>query len=177
MKLPSLNLRVTEYGVIFETGRPVSFDYVRNASPSPRYSRDQDQFQQWLEPAGRYLLHNPNPGQLPRGWERGVAHFRNPLVVPLNSVPDERIYGEHSWKAELHRAFGKTGKSLSRALAKKGYDAVVTVTLGPRGKPIDTREIVDLTMWHQSEATRPVGRRGRGPGSAGSLGGEGPPKR
>lgn len=144
MKL-DLRVSVTEYGEHFETGVPVTVSFVRSTGGSPRPDHE-DRYQQRLEPAGRYMIHNPDPGRLPAGWEQGSVRFRNPLVIPLSSDPDS-IYGEDSWKASLSRAFGgKIGKALSRAVTGAGYDGIVTVALDRRGRPIDTREIVDLTL-------------------------------
>jgi hypothetical protein len=146
---PELHTSVTEYGVHFETGVPVTVRFVRGTTPSPRPGPD-DPYQQRLEPAGRYMVHNPDSEpsrRLPPGWESGTVHFRNPLVVPLSRDP-ETIYGASSWKVELSRAFGgRRGPALSRALVRAGYDAVVTVTLDRRCRGIDTREIVDLTRF------------------------------
>jgi len=158
---PELRVSVVEYGERFETGVPVTVRYLRNTRPSPKPGPT-DQYQQRIEPAGRYMIHNPGPafsgippkagpGDLPRGWESGMVRFESPLVIPLNSAPDEPIYGPSSWKAELSRAYkGKTGKALSSAIARSGYDAIVTVTLDKHCRPIDTREIVDLSMFRGS---------------------------
>lgn len=127
-----------EYGKLFESCRPVTFAYVRNTVPAPRPTHG-DRYQQKIEPAGRYLIHNPNPGDLPRGWERGSVHFDRPLVIWFNLQPGEH-YNETSWKAQLYAHFRKRGRALSQAIVDSGYDGIVTVM------PItdDTREIVDL---------------------------------
>lgn len=154
---PELRVSVVEYGERFETGRPVTVRYLRNTSPSPKPGAT-DPYQQRLEPAGRYMIHNPDPGRISSGWESGIVRFDSPLVIPLNSAADDLIYGEHSWKAELSRAYkGKTGKALSRAIVRSGYDAIVTVTLDKKCRPIDTREIVDLSSF--TGALRPRGSR------------------
>jgi len=160
-------MHVVEYRERFETGRPVTVHFVRGtrASPMPAPGGP-DHYQQRLEPAGRYMVHNPNPGALPPGWEKGVVRFESPLVLPLNTVPGGPIYDEHSWKVALQAEFGgKTGRALSLAILRAGYDAVVTVALGQGGRPIDTREIVDLTGLHGRRMTaRDIiqgGRRGR----------------
>jgi hypothetical protein len=134
---------VREYGVWFSTGVPVEFGYVRNTEKSPFFG---SRFQQDIEPAGTYLLHNPDPGDLPRGWIRGIARFHSPLVMVFlaSEDPTEPIYGENSWKARLHRHYRKSRAALSRAIKADGFDAVVTVEMH-NGKPLDTREIVDLS--------------------------------
>lgn len=133
-------VETTEYGVRFKTGVPVDVRFIRGTRRAPPPLLD-DRYQQRIEPAGRYLLHNPEPGDLPRDWVSGVAHFNNPLVIAFNLTPGE-LYDAGSWKMQLASHYGKRGRALSRAIAKDGYDAVVTVM--PDG---DTREIVDLTMF------------------------------
>jgi hypothetical protein len=131
----------TEYGVSFETGKPVEVRYIRSTKKAPP-PMALDRYQQRIEPAGRYMLHNPEPGDLPPGWESGVVRFQNPLVIPFNRVPGN-YYDQWSWKAELAMHYGKRGRALSRAIVRDGYDGIVTVMLGAG----DTREIVDLTWF------------------------------
>lgn len=165
---------VTEYGVRFDTGVPVTFRFVRNTERAPHFGA---RFQQDIEPGGRYLLHNPDPGDLPRGWETGTASFESPLVIAFSLAgdvgPDEPIYGPTSWKAQIARAFGKGGRALSAALRVAGYDAVVTVSLNRNkrnGRPVDTREIVALDPDRQLRADAP--RRNspsHAPGAIGAI--------
>lgn len=129
---------ITEYGVRFETGVPVDVRYVRNTRSAPKIKKLSDEFQQRIEPAGRYMLHHPTSEDLAPGWEKGVVHFKSPLVIEFNLEPDN-YYDEGSWKRQLERHYKKRGRGLSRAIVADGHDAVVTV----RDK--DTREIVDLT--------------------------------
>lgn len=131
-----------EYGVHFETGHPVSVKFVRGTTPSPNFG---ETYQQHIEPAGRYMVHNPDPGDLARGWEKGEVHFKNPLVLKFNTS-GEVSYDEGSWKARLHRALGAKGPHLSRKVAGLGHDGIVTVD----GTGY-TREIVDLTHLRKSE--------------------------
>ena len=131
MKLTS----VTEYGTLFETGRPVCFVFVRNDEPAPYMGA---QYLQDIEPHGRYMIHNPSPGELPRGWERGRVCFKNPLVLAFHEHDDFR-YDTLSWKAALVRHFRAAGRPLTRKLLAAGYDGVVT-TAGDN----ETREIVQL---------------------------------
>ena len=129
---------VVEDGVLFRTGVPVSFAFVRNAAPSPRPVRGtEDRFQQKIEPRGVYLLHRM-PGLDPgRGWITGVVSLRSPLVLRLTT--GDAIYGPYGWKARLVEAYGKKGAALSRAILASGHDGVVTVD-GARS----TSEIVVL---------------------------------
>lgn len=141
-----LTTAVTEQGIVFRHGEPVSFRYVRNNNPAPDMGA---LFQQDIEPAGRYLIHNEDPGERPlaEGWEVGEVTLRNPLVIPFNSDPNPpRYYNETSWKAALHQEYGCTGQDLARALLAAGHDGVVTVMLSPDGVPYGTREIVQLSQ-------------------------------
>lgn len=145
-------VEVTERGfsgelVTFVTGRPVTFTYVRNTEPSPYFG---PQFQQHIEPAGRYMQLAPPGAIAPPGWELGAVHFRSPLVIPLSTDPGS-LYTEASWKAALHRHYGEVGEALSEAITGDGHDAVVTVLLDADGDPLETAEIVDLTMFREDE--------------------------
>ncbi len=131
---------IDEYGTLFVTGIPVSFGFVRSTEKSPYFG---SRYQQDIEPAGRYMLHSPDPGDLARGWVRGVVTFESPLVIAFNRDQDGVAYDDTSWKARLHRIYGAKGSALSRRIREDGYDGIVTVALH-RGEPMDTREIVDL---------------------------------
>ncbi len=127
--------KVNDYGTVFETGRPVTFDYLHNTEKSGYHGAT---YGQDIEPAGVYMLHAPDDHVPPRPWERGTATFRSPLVL-ATARDMGAIYGPTGWKARLQRRYGKKGAALSRALMADGYDAVVT-TDGSGG----TREIVWL---------------------------------
>ena len=128
-----------EYGKVFETGRPVRFRFVRNTEKSPRFGT---RFGQDIEPHGRFMLHNPEPGDLPRKWEAGEVDFRKPLVLRMVSSGSDEIFGPLGWKARLSQAFGgKKGKQLTCHLRKLGYDGIVTCD-----GDAYTREIVDLRV-------------------------------
>jgi hypothetical protein len=137
LSLPTARVREPDpqFGtVLFETGAPVRFTFLRNTEPSPHFGA---RYGQDVEPTGRYILHKTEGSTPPRGWTTGVVELRRPLVMPLTTGAD--IYGPDGWKAHLVRATGKRGRALSRALLARGYDGVVTVTSG------ETREIVCLS--------------------------------
>jgi hypothetical protein len=132
---------VREYDVCFLTGLAVEFHFVRNTVPAGYFG---DRFQQNIEPAGRYLTHNPELENLPPGWVAGTVAFTSPLVLAFHDVPGEMLYDKGSWKWRLHRAFnGARGRVLSRRLRDCGYDGIVTVDLPP-GRAHITLEIVVL---------------------------------
>lgn len=149
---PDLGLSsVTENGVTFETGRPVEFRFVHGKIPAPNFGA---KFQQDIEPAGRYLVHQPEglgifgrptTDRVRREYEDGTVRFERPLVLRFTDDPDT-LYGPTSWKARLRTAFKAKGKALSRKLAAAGYDGIVTVW-EVHGKGSHTKEIVDLTMF------------------------------
>lgn len=123
---------------MFETGREVTFPFIKNTEKAPKTTG----FAQEIEPAGNYILsgEDVDVAKLPQGWTSGEVTFKNPLVLDwgksgLYSEPD-------NWKQVLSSQYGgKTGKALSRAIAKDGYDGIVTINeYGPS-------EIVDLTMF------------------------------
>ena len=129
----------TEQGIKFETGRPVTITYLRNNDVAPNLGST---YQQDIEPAGRYMIHNEEPGETGDYWEVGQITFRNPLVIAFNTGGFGG-YDTGSWKYKLHEYYGgKTGKQLSRAILQDGYDGIVTV--GPENSY--TKEIVDLSV-------------------------------
>ena len=95
--------KVEYQGRKFETGVPVEFRSLHNRERSPNFG---SQFQQDLEPAGRYMIHQENPGDLTNTqWDTEMSKFENPLVIEFN-VDDDVSYNEHSWKFFLSRKFG-----------------------------------------------------------------------
>jgi GNAT superfamily N-acetyltransferase len=140
---PLAYVRVTEEGHRFESGVPVTFPFFRNTERAPHFG---GRFQQDIEPAGRYmLLRNKLVTELPKTWMSGTVTFHKPLVLAFNTNPDGG-YDDTSWKAQLTRAYGRTGRALSQAVLRDGYDGIVTVQLDSRGRPMHTKEIVDLSV-------------------------------
>ena len=133
---------VEERGRVFETGRPVEFEYLRNTEKAPGRPSGSDPYQQQIEPAGFYVTHRTTDSDPPPGFETGTVGFKNPLVLDLNSGSQDQIYDQNSWKAQLERKYGKRGKALTQALQQEGYDGLVTVQQ-VRGRPY-TSEIVVL---------------------------------
>lgn len=154
---------ISEKGVHFKTGKPVTFNYIRNTEKSPNFG---EKFGQHIEPAGRYMLHNTASAD-PKGkehlksigWETGVIRFENPLVIELiadydNANWTQSTYGEKGWKQRLFDYYGKKGLNLTKALRADGYDGIVTTS------GYDTREIVDLTFGENDIKTEWQGNAG-----------------
>lgn len=140
---PLAYARVTEEGHRFETSVPVTFPFMRNTARALHFG---SRFQQDVEPAGRYMLlrNKLSSSGLP-GWTEGTITFHKPLVLAFNTNPDGG-YDSTSWKAQLQRAYGRRGTTLSKALLADGFDGIVTVQLDSRGRPMHTKEIVDLSV-------------------------------
>jgi len=133
----------TRHGDIeFETGKPVTFPFMKNTEPAPYFG---EKYQQHIEPHGRYMVLDELPEDQPQGtWQKGTVTFQNPLVIRFTGDPDV-FYGDSSWKAELSRAFdGKTGLELSKAIHAAGFDGIITVWV-QGDEPAHVKEIVDLT--------------------------------
>jgi hypothetical protein len=127
---------------------------VHNKWDTPQFSNDP--FQQKIEPAGKYITHVPKEywDTSIENQERGTITFNNPLVIKVNPKVAV-IYDENSWKKRLQKTYKKTGKALSAAIAKEGFDGIVTVRAG------ETSEIVDLTFLHELKKSGPfIGPRG-----------------
>lgn len=132
-----------------QTGKRLTINYYHNKERSPILPNDD--FAQSIEPAGEYMGNDTMNGKyrIP-GFEYGKITFNNPLVL------DFKTTGHGGWKTDLSNRFGgKKKKSLSNAIKKAGYDAVVTVD-----ESGNIREIVNLngkkeavynqTAWHGS---------------------------
>lgn len=131
----------TEGGQSFATGRPVTMRYMRNLAPAAKTPKGSDPFQQSIEPAGRYMLHQAD-SHTPQGWSTGEVTFKSPLVLLWGN---SGTYDGESWKARLAQLFGAKGRSLSSKIAAAGFDGIVTVD-NVRGQLMSS-EIVDLTMF------------------------------
>lgn len=110
------------------------FNFVRNPEKAPNMG---NRFGQNIEPAGKYInLMDEGQTYVPPGWETGKVTFKNPLVVEWGGG-----YGEvNNWKNVLSKRYGgKTGKALSEAIKKDGFDGIITLD---KGKP---SEVVSLS--------------------------------
>lgn len=125
------------------TGQPVKFNYTHNTASATKLfgkpTKDSE-YGRGYEPSGRYVsvASESRTNNLPKGYVGGLLVFNNPLVVPNNNL---------QWKKELSEKYnGKTGKNLSKAIIKDGYDGVITT----EDKYIS--EVVDLTTFDEAKA-------------------------
>ena len=94
-------------------------------------------FAQDLEPAGRYMQVSKDTFPGGEGMTTGKVTFKNPLVVEFKST------GRDGWKSDLSKQYdGKTGRKLSQAIIKDGYDGIIT--LRDYGKGLEPVEAVNL---------------------------------
>lgn len=125
----------------FQTGVPVTITYIRNRNKSPNFG---DLYGQHIEPAGRYMTLKPESFKQENfpNIEVGKITFQNPLTIPFGGGYQDKT----NWKFVLSSMFGnRKGKSLSRSIARKGYDGIITIE--KNGIP---GEIVDISMFKQN---------------------------
>jgi len=126
-----------------KTGNPIEFHYIRNTEKSPNVGST---YGQDIEPHGQYItpVHSEKEAmdtinRLPN-YEHGRIKFNNPLVIKQDE--DSLTVG---WKKKLSSAYNnKKGKVLSKAIAKSGYDGIITVH--PK---YGASETVNLKMYHK----------------------------
>lgn len=136
-------VKTADKGII-GTGSEFKTPYVRNTESAEKfYGKPQkgDRFGRDYEPAGMYLTPVGNiRSDLPENMISGEVNFKNPIVLDNNSL---------DWKRELSEKYnGKTGKKLSEAIAKDGYDGIVTIDQLRNGDYY-TSETIDLSMFHK----------------------------
>jgi hypothetical protein len=139
------------------SGKPFTFTALHNKEKSPKMGA---RFGQDKEPAGRYVVavndDNTAATDMPDKYDRGAVTFENPLVIEFGGGYQEST----NWKQVLSERYGGlTGKALSEAVRKDGYDGIVTVepATGPN-RPAHTAEIVDLRQ--APKPTVKIGRKG-----------------
>lgn len=128
-------------GKLFETGKPVTFPYLHNKDSATKMFGIPDKdspFGRGFEPSAKYVTYHDGDKPSYGNFEAGEITFNNPLVIDNDNL---------NWKQALSESYGgKTGKALSKAIIKDGFDGIVTVD----GKTIS--EIVDLTTFDESKA-------------------------
>ena len=139
---------VKEAGYTFESGKPVTFTFLRNTERAFKHP-DPTRYGQNLEPKGRYMVLDAQPEftkrrELPN-IEQGTITFENPLVIENVTTSS----ASEGWKSRLSQEYdGKTGTQLTKALIKNGFDGVITVD-GDH-----TSEIVALPRKPKPKSTR-----------------------
>ena len=115
----------------------VEIAYMRNLDNHTAYYGSK--FGQNLEPSGEYMIMDTlyedhlNGKYLIPNYEYGFITFKKPLILDFINTTDT------GWKKTLSDMYkGKTGKILSTAIKKDGYDAVITIDGN------DVMEIVNL---------------------------------
>ena len=102
------------------TSDGLTMTYVRVPNKNtPNYGRT---FGQNIEPAGEYMNMDEAKGKYKiDGYEYGTIQFKKPLVLEHINTSDT------GWKKTVSDMYnGLTGKKLTKALIKDGYDAIVT---------------------------------------------------
>ena len=125
----------------------VEIAYMRNLDTNTAYYGSR--FGQNLEPSGEYMimdtLYNDhlNKKYLIPNYEYGFISFKKPLILDFINTADT------GWKKTLSDRYkGKTGKRLSTAITKDGYDGIITMDGN------DVSEIVNLNgIKHDSYRT------------------------
>lgn len=104
-----------------QTGQPMRVYFSRNKVSSKGNDAAFGDVGRDVEPAGEYM--NIDSAAMPSrsGWDSGVVEFSNPLVLEHKDTTSQ------GWKRDLSEMFGgKTGKALSDAVKRAGYDGIVT---------------------------------------------------
>lgn len=100
----------------------LTMTYVRNPNSGASKYNYGSTYGQNIEPAGEYMNMDESQGKYKNeGWEYGTIRFKKPLVLEHINTSDT------GWKKTVSDMYGgKTGKALTKALIKDGYDAIVT---------------------------------------------------
>ncbi len=147
-KLPTASIS-TVGGIEFTTGKPVTFEFIRNTEKAPNMGST---YGQDIEPAGKFMQQREQVFDLPPGMISGEVTFKSPLVIEHGDTRE--------WKKALTANYGgKTGKNLSKAILADGFDGIVTVN----SKGGYASEIVDLSV------VGDIGKATRGLRAAGKL--------
>lgn len=135
-------MKPTEFNInktIFKTGSPAKLFYAKNKESAPKLiGMDMGQD---IEPGGDYLVVDQSDMQENQNnnWDYGLIEFKNPLVL------EHKATNSTGWKKDLSEMFGgKTGKGLSTAVKKAGYDGVLTIDQDRKGN-FSLSEAVNLS--------------------------------
>lgn len=129
------SLDANSYGRIVNNGRPqdyIQFEIMglerRNLTmtyvrvPNHNTQNFGSTYGQNIEPAGEYMSMDTSKGKYKiEGYEYGIIQFNKPLVLEHINTSDT------GWKKTVSDMYnGLTGRELSNALIKDGYDSIVT---------------------------------------------------
>jgi len=124
----SLQPLIEEAG-IYDTKQFANKDLSFYRNPE-KASNMGDRFGQNVEPSGKYinlLEQGQSPTTIPKGFEQGTVNFKNPLVMDWGGGYDK----SSGWKNVISQKYGGlTGKDLSNAIARDGYDGIITIDKG-----------------------------------------------
>ena len=140
---------IEEDGVYFETGVPVTFDFVHNTESATGMFGIPDEnskFGRGFEPSGKFVtrVKDKNKALNLDTLESGTITFQNPLVILNDNL---------EWKKKLSSNYGGLkGKELSKAIIADGFDGIVTVDESSNGTTKYVSEIVDFTSFDESKA-------------------------
>lgn len=111
---------VSEENINKVTDDGLTMTYVRVPNKNTPYYGST--FGQNIEPAGEYMNMDEAKGKYKiDGYEYGTIQFKKPLVLEHINTSDT------GWKKTVSDMYnGLTGKKLTKALIKDGYDAIVT---------------------------------------------------
>lgn len=127
----------------YRTGSPTQFAFFKNTEKASNYG---GMYGQDIEPVGFYCLEKTQYSSERPGWVFGLALLRSPLVLDLGSVS---VSDENNWKRVLNRHYGVTGKKLTNALLRDGFDSIITLD------GAETSECVLLNPTQQIQMTTP----------------------
>ena len=163
----SLNLsQKQEINKIKQDGS-ITMTYVRNANTNTQNYGSR--YGQNIEPSGEYMSMDTMQGKykIP-GFEYGTIDFKKPLIL------EHKDTTANGWKKDLSERYrGLTGKKLSEAIKKDGYDAIMTkdedgnfieiVNLnGKKTGNSNTRPSIEQSGAWQSFLENQIGSTGKG---------------
>lgn len=145
----------------------ITMTYVRNANTNTQNYGSR--YGQNIEPAGEYMSMDTMQGKykIP-GFEYGSIDFKKPLIL------DHKDTTANGWKKDLSKKYGGlTGKKLSEAIKKDGYDAIMTkdeegnfievVNInGKKKNNLNTRASIGESEAWQSFLENQIGPTGKG---------------
>lgn len=127
------------------------YNYLHNTEKSPKPGPE-DRFGQKVEPAGTYMnlitpgsVESQTARNIP-GWKLGKISFNNPLIVDAPGMSKD-------WKVKLSKQYGGlTGKKLSDAIRKDGYDGIITMNKGNPSEVVSLKDYPELKRAEEQKA-------------------------